>query len=65
MLLAGGQWWPALCDDDKHHAGQIGTNKSRPQAALFDKRWQGYFFGVSTGVGTLSITEDEVRMLVM
>ena len=24
-----------------------------------------YFFGVSTGVGTLSITEDEPRMLVM
>jgi hypothetical protein len=24
-----------------------------------------YFLGVSTGVGTLSITEDEPRMLVM
>ena len=44
--------------------GSTMQSKSRPQAALLKSR-KGYFFGVSTGVGILSMTEEEPRKLVM
>ena len=44
----------------------VATQKAARRRPLADDEWRaGYFFGVSTGVGTLSMTEDELRMLVM
>ncbi len=44
--------------------GSTMQSKSRTQAALLEITLR-YFFGVSTGVGTLSMTEEEPRRLVM
>src|SRR5689334_10224179 len=61
MLLAGGLRGQRSAIAMSTTRARLAQTKAA-RRRLFAQRWQSYFFGVSTGVGTLSITEDEVCM---